>query len=125
LPQATYQCALSLRLGFSRAREAEHLAKADRWGMLCHMATTRIRRTPEQKLADLEKQIAKARQVLKKDQRKLETRQKVILGGALLDMLKGGHSRQAEARIVYDAIVPNLLRAQDRAAFDLKPRTDV
>jgi len=101
------------------------LAKVESSGMLWHMASTRIRKTPEQKIAALEAEIAKARKVLKLDQRKLETRRKVILGGALLDMLKGGHSRQAEARIVYEAIVPNLLRDQDRAAFGLEPRTDV
>lgn len=47
-------------------------------------------------------------------QRKLETRRKVILGGALLDLA----DRDSGAASMVDRLVRNLSRAQDHAAFD-------
>jgi hypothetical protein len=46
-------------------------------------------------------------------QRKLETRRKVILGGALLDLAE----RDSGAAAMLDRLVRNLAREQDRKAF--------
>ena len=46
-------------------------------------------------------------------QRKLETRRKVILGGALLDLAE----RDSNAATMLDRLIRNLAREQDRKAF--------
>ncbi|CUH89823.1 hypothetical protein PH5382_03776 [Phaeobacter sp. CECT 5382] len=46
-------------------------------------------------------------------QRKLDTRRKVILGGALLDLAE----RDSSAAAMLDRLVRNLAREQDRKAF--------
>ena len=46
-------------------------------------------------------------------QRKLDTRRKVILGGALLDLAE----RDSRAAAMLDRLVRNLAREQDRKAF--------
>ena len=46
-------------------------------------------------------------------QRKLETRRKVILGGALLDLAE----RDSRAAAMVDRLIRNLVRDQDRKAF--------
>ena len=46
-------------------------------------------------------------------QRKLDTRRKVILGGALLDLAE----RDSGAAAMLDRLVRNLVREQDRKAF--------
>lgn len=47
-------------------------------------------------------------------QRKLDTRRKVILGGALLDLA----SRDDSAAAMAERLIRNLARAQDRKAFE-------
>ena len=47
-------------------------------------------------------------------QRKMDTRRKVILGGALMDLA----SRDSTAVAMVDRLLRNLPRKQDRAAFD-------
>lgn len=58
---------------------------------------------------------------MQQQERALDTRRKIILGGVLLDMVKGGHSRSADAKALYEIIVPNLVRPHDREAFGLDP----
>ncbi len=72
----------------------------------------------ETELERAEKRYAKARlQALKNraatQERKLDTRRKVILGGALVDLA----SRDASAAAMLDRLVRNLPREQDRRAF--------
>ena len=54
--------------------------------------------------------------------RKLDTRRKVILGGALIELAEKDH----QARMMIDGIVQRLSREQDRKAFDgwEKPSAD-
>lgn len=47
-------------------------------------------------------------------ERKLDTRRKVILGGALIDLA----SRDDNARAMLDRLIRNLPREQDRKTFD-------
>jgi hypothetical protein len=72
----------------------------------------------ETELERAEKRYAKARlQALKNraatQERKLDTRRKVILGGALVDLA----SRDEGASAMLDRLVRNLPREQDRRAF--------
>lgn len=74
----------------------------------------------ETELEKAEKRYAQAKarlQALKNReatrQRKLETRRKVILGGALLDLAE----RDSGAAAMVDRLVRNLAREQDRKAF--------
>ena len=46
-------------------------------------------------------------------QRKLETRRKIILGGALIDLAE----RDDSAAVMLDRLIRNLSRQQDRKAF--------
>ena len=76
---------------------------------------------PETELERAEKRYeqAKARlQALKNReatrQRKIDTRRKVILGGALLDLAE----RDSAAAAMVDRLIRNLARDQDRKAFD-------
>lgn len=46
--------------------------------------------------------------------RKLDTRRKIILGGALVDLA----GRDSNAAAMLDRLIRNLVRAQDRKAFD-------
>lgn len=47
-------------------------------------------------------------------QRKLDTRRKVILGGALIDLA----ARDTNAALMLDRLIRNLARDQDRKAFE-------
>lgn len=74
----------------------------------------------ESELERAEKRLAQARarvQALRNrettKQRKLDTRRKVILGGALVELA----GRDDTARALLDRIVGGLARQQDRAAF--------
>ena len=74
----------------------------------------------ETSLEKAEKRYAQAKarlQALKNreadKQRKLDTRRKVILGGALMDLAE----RDDGARAMLDRLVRNLVRDQDRAVF--------
>ena len=93
-------------------------------GRVAHMATTRTRKTPEQRAAFYEAKAKAARKSVQEAERARETRRKIILGGALLEMAGGTHSRRADAQAMIDLIVPNLIRPHDRAAFDLPPMDD-
>ena len=75
----------------------------------------------ESALQKAERQLAQAKarlQALKNREatrsRKMDTRRKVILGGALLDLA----SRDSSAAAMVDRLLRNLPRDQDRAAFD-------
>ncbi len=75
----------------------------------------------ETELERAEKRYAQARarlQALKNreaaKQRKLDTRRKVILGGALIDLA----TRDDAAALMLDRLVRNLPREQDRKAFE-------
>ena len=75
----------------------------------------------ESALQKAERQLAQAKarlQALKNREatraRKMDTRRKVILGGALMDLA----SRDSAAAGMVDRLVRNLPREQDRAAFD-------
>ena len=75
----------------------------------------------ETELERAEKRYAQAKarlQALKNREatraRKMDTRRKVILGGALMDLAE----RDTAATTMVDRLLRNLLRDQDRAAFD-------
>ena len=80
----------------------------------------------ESELERAEKRLAKARvQALRNREatkaRKLDTRRKVILGGALVELA----ARDDGARAMLDRLVRNLGREQDRAAFEgWEPQAD-
>lgn len=78
-------------------------------------------KAPETELERAEKRYAqaKARLLALKNRevtkaRKLDTRRKIILGGALVDLA----ARDSNAAAMIDRLVRNLPREQDRKAFD-------
>ena len=78
-------------------------------------------RAPETELQKAERQFAQAKarlQAVKNReatrQRKLDTRRKVILGGALIDLA----ARDSTAAAMLDRLLRNLTRENDRQAFD-------
>lgn len=87
--------------------------------MVSHMAT-RIRKTPEQRVAALEKDLALARKTAQERQRAVDVRRKVILGGALQEQAKRGSPPAVQ---VLERIMRGLRRPHDRAAFGLAPLT--
>ena len=75
---------------------------------------------PDTELERAEKRFAQAKARLQAirnreatRQRKLDTRRKIILGGALLDLAE----RDSNAAAMLDRLVRNLPRAQDQKAF--------
>lgn len=75
----------------------------------------------ESALQKAERQLAQAKARLQSvrnretlAERKMDTRRKVILGGALMDLA----SRDSTAAAMVDRLLRNLPREQDRAAFD-------
>lgn len=75
---------------------------------------------PDTELERAEKRFAQAKARLQgirnresTKQRKLDTRRKVILGGALIDLAE----RDSNAAAMLDRLVRNLPRAQDQKAF--------
>lgn len=77
------------------------------------MAQTELERA-EKRLAQARARVQALRSREATKARKLDTRRKVILGGALVDLA----ARDDGARAMLDWIVRNLGRQQDRAAFD-------
>jgi capsule polysaccharide export protein KpsE/RkpR len=76
------------------------------------MAETELERA-EKRLAQARARVQALRNREATKQRKLDTRRKVILGGALVELA----ARDGEARALLDQIVRGLARQQDRAAF--------
>ena len=77
------------------------------------MAETELDRA-EKRLAQARARVQALRSREATRQRKLDTRRKVILGGALVELA----GRDDGARAMLDRIVRGLARQQDRAAFD-------
>ena len=77
------------------------------------MAETELERA-EKRLAQAKARVQALRNREATRQRKLDTRRKVILGGALMEMA----ARDDGARAMLDRLVRGLGRQQDRAAFD-------
>ena len=82
---------------------------------------TRQRLTPEEQIARAvrekaraEETIRRARKALRDTERKKDTRRKIILGAALLDVA----GRNERAARFLDWIVDRLQRPADRAAFE-------
>lgn len=69
--------------------------------------------TKAQKVAEAEARLAKARAALRDEQRKADTRRKIILGGLLLDKA----ARDPAARASVQRMVDSLAREADKAAF--------
>lgn len=98
------------------------MATVDRSSMVWRMTTTRTRKTPEQRIAFHEAEAAKLRKSVQEQERALETRRKIILGGALMDLAKHpSGALGSKAKALLDEMVPNLHRPHDRAAFGLEP----
>lgn len=76
------------------------------------MAETELERA-EKRYAQAKARLQALRNREATRQRKLETRRKVILGGALLDLAE----RDSGAAAMVDRLVRNLSRDQDRKAF--------
>ncbi|MEO0666147.1 MAG: mobilization protein [Pseudomonadota bacterium] len=76
------------------------------------MAETELERA-EKRYAQAKARLQALRNREATKQRKLDTRRKVILGGALLDLAE----RDSGAATLVDRLVRNLSRDQDRKAF--------
>ena len=76
------------------------------------MAETELERA-EKRYAQAKARLQALRNREATKQRKLDTRRKVILGGALLDLAE----RDSSAAAMVDRLVRNLSRNQDRKAF--------
>ena len=76
------------------------------------MAETELERA-EKRYAQAKARLQGLRNREATRQRKLDTRRKVILGGALLDLAE----RDSGAAAMLDRLVRNLAREQDRKAF--------
>lgn len=72
------------------------------------------RRTPEQQIAKAEETIRRAQKALRDTERKKDTRRKIILGAALLDV---ANRNESVARFLAST-VDRLERPTDRAAFE-------
>ena len=81
--------------------------------MAMAMAETEFEKA-EKRLAQAKARVQALRNREATKQRKLDTRRKVILGGALIELA----ARDDGARAMLDRVVRNLAREQDRAAFD-------
>ena len=77
------------------------------------MAETALQRA-ERQLAQAKARVQALRNREAAAERKLDTRRKVILGGALIDLA----GRDDAAAAMLDRLVRNLARDQDRKAFD-------
>ena len=77
------------------------------------MAQTELEKA-EKRLAQMKARVQSLRNREATKQRKLDTRRKVILGGALIELA----ARDDDARAMLDRLVRGLGRQQDRAAFD-------
>ena len=76
------------------------------------MAETELERA-EKRFAQAKARVQALRNREATKQRKLDTRRKVILGGALVDLA----ARDDAASAMLDRLVRNLAREQDQAAF--------
>ena len=76
------------------------------------MAETELERA-EKRFAQAKARLQGIRNREATKQRKMDTRRKVILGGALLDLAE----RDSNAAAMLDRLVRNLPRAQDQKAF--------
>ena len=76
------------------------------------MAETELERA-EKRYAQAKARLLAARNREATKQRKLDTRRKVILGGALMDLA----ARDSAAAMMVDRLLRNLSRDQDRKAF--------
>ena len=76
------------------------------------MAETELEKA-EKRYAQAKARLQSIRNREATKQRKLDTRRKVILGGALLDLAE----RDSGAAAMLDRLVRNLAREQDRKAF--------
>ena len=77
------------------------------------MAETELERA-EKRYAQAKARLQALRNRAATEARKLDTRRKVILGGALVDLA----GRDATAAALLDRLVRNLPREQDRRAFE-------
>ncbi len=76
------------------------------------MAETELERA-EKRYAQAKARLQGIRNRAATRQRKLETRRKIILGGALVDLAE----RDNSAALMLDRLIRNLSRGQDRKAF--------
>ncbi|NOC47711.1 mobilization protein [Ruegeria sp. HKCCD7559] len=76
------------------------------------MAETELERA-EKRFAQAKARLQAVRNREATKQRKLDTRRKVILGGALMDLAE----RDASAAAMMERLIRNLSRDQDRKAF--------
>jgi hypothetical protein len=76
------------------------------------MAETELERA-EKRYAQAKARLSALRNRESTRQRKMDTRRKVILGGALIDLAE----RDSNAAAMLDRLVRNLPRAQDQKAF--------
>lgn len=78
--------------------------------------TKRLEKLLERK-AEIDAQIASAKAKLRKAEKKKDTRRKILIGACFLEKYK---EKQEELKNIMDAF---LVRNNDRALFDLPPRT--
>lgn len=77
---------------------------------------TRNKLTPEQRIARLEQQLARAKSDQRKSSRKLQTRAKIILGAASLSYLSGLPAANCQTSL--DKLVPFIKRRDRQALLD-------
>jgi hypothetical protein len=81
----------------------------------------RIRRTHEQRQAELERKLQRVKSERKKMESARRTRRAVILGTTIEAMAEAG---DLEAKRAMDKVLAGLTRSQDRKMFDLEPLPD-
>jgi type IV secretory pathway VirB10-like protein len=81
----------------------------------------RIRRTHEQRQAELERKLQRVKSERKKMEQARRTRRAVILGTTIEGMAEAG---DPEAKKAMDKVLASLTRNQDRKMFDLDPLPD-
>jgi hypothetical protein len=77
----------------------------------------RIRRTHEQRQAELERKLQRVKSERKKVEQARRTRRAVILGTTIEAMAEAG---DLEAKLAMDKVLAGLTRNQDRKMFDLE-----
>lgn len=113
--ESLHKCALVLyrptgkRLGSIWQEIPRHLLSSKR---IPELAETELDRA-EKRYAQAKARLQALRNREATRQRKLDTRRKVILGGALLDLAE----RDSGAAAMVDRLIRNLSRDQDRKAF--------
>lgn len=73
------------------------------------------------RLAQIEAEIARVKALASKEERKKDTRRKILVGGMVLDLVKSGEIGEEQLKRWLDKMLSN---PHDRALFDLPPKNE-